>query len=379
MVVGVVKVVQWPDGTVDAIKIEGAGAAAEKKAEDIIMQEIGELRATFVRARSSPSAWIDNNTIQDKRYIVQKKHQGMEMWKYFTQVTSPATMPEPRKLEIALRTALAIQTLHDKNILHCDIKPENCMINIKGAVIVVEPIDFGFALRLPTGADHIDSPPCGTKGYAAPELYPKPEIAYPGGRFSKASDVYALGVLLRDDLQLNGIDAALDKLISCMTNEDPALRPSIQFVVGSIQLQQIKPAIEYLDKMAGKYSLSPRQSWRIQGKDQAAMVSNIRETLTVSPLNAQQQAEAILEELTKNQGRHAKTFFATASTLNLTILQKLPENIKTIVCDKLGINVDSDLLNKTDYSTRKKLATVLNKYIAKSSKSEAATSLSPSL
>lgn len=96
-------------------------------------------------------------------------------------------MPTIRLLQIAYNCLDAITQLHNKNLLHCDIKSENLMIDeITGNVT---PIDLGFAKEAKPSIGINATPACGTLGYMSPEVWFN-------GFYSEKSDVYALGQTL---------------------------------------------------------------------------------------------------------------------------------------------------------------------------------------
>lgn len=119
---------------------------------------------------------------------------------------SPAHMqqqplPWATRYSIALGTARGVAYLHHEcnpRILHCDIKPQNVLLDEDFSPKVA---DFGFARRFDHQHDsHLTmSIVCGTRGYMAPEWLKSDEIT------SKV-DVYSFGMLL---LQLvRGLDSA---------------------------------------------------------------------------------------------------------------------------------------------------------------------------
>ena len=78
----------------------------------------------------------------------------------------------------------ALTVLHERNIVHRDVKPENVMIAKDGRVVL---IDFNAARKISTASK--DTVVMGTVGYASPEQL--------GVTQSDArTDIYALGVLL---------------------------------------------------------------------------------------------------------------------------------------------------------------------------------------
>jgi serine/threonine protein kinase len=97
---------------------------------------------------------------------------------------------------LALRAMMGIEALHRLNILHRDIKPENLMVNGEGVTLVVMPIDFDLAEKLEQGEDHhIWTHPNGEPALFGTAEYIAPE-SREQGKYSFASDVYGLGVML---------------------------------------------------------------------------------------------------------------------------------------------------------------------------------------
>lgn len=87
---------------------------------------------------------------------------------------------------IMLNVSEAISLLHDRGIVHRDIKPGNIMLSTSGAVFVT---DFGLSCsRIPPGSSQRNELIAGTPAYMAPEMFK--------GTLSSKTDVYALGVTL---------------------------------------------------------------------------------------------------------------------------------------------------------------------------------------
>eukprot|EP01017_Pseudomicrothorax_dubius_P046712 TRINITY_DN8272_c0_g1_i3.p1 TRINITY_DN8272_c0_g1~~TRINITY_DN8272_c0_g1_i3.p1 ORF type:complete len:311 (-),score=93.38 TRINITY_DN8272_c0_g1_i3:220-1152(-) len=80
---------------------------------------------------------------------------------------------------------LAIQYLHEKDIVYRDLKPENLLIDKRGHVKIT---DFGFAKKLPNDRTFTL---CGTPEYLAPEIIKGSKVGY-----GKSVDWWALGVLV---------------------------------------------------------------------------------------------------------------------------------------------------------------------------------------
>ena len=96
-----------------------------------------------------------------------------------------AVLPPSAARKIVGEIAGALAYAHEHNIIHRDLKPSNVMIAKNGATKVM---DFGIAHKSRTAATQMTlTVACGTPPYMAPEQGM--------GSVSKASDLYALGVM----------------------------------------------------------------------------------------------------------------------------------------------------------------------------------------
>lgn len=66
-------------------------------------------------------------------------------------------------------TLSAIEYLHNKNIVHRDIKPDNILLVGRKSIESVKIWDFGLAKVLESGIEGLTSELCGTLYYKAPE------------------------------------------------------------------------------------------------------------------------------------------------------------------------------------------------------------------
>jgi serine/threonine-protein kinase len=96
--------------------------------------------------------------------------------------------PIPSALEFAIQIADVLVYLHDRNVVHRDLKPDNIMILPTGKIKLM---DFGIAFdanqRRITWTGF--SQPVGTPNYMAPEQIK-------GQRGSPRTDIYSLGIIL---------------------------------------------------------------------------------------------------------------------------------------------------------------------------------------
>ena len=96
-------------------------------------------------------------------------------------------LPGDKAVEIARGLCAGLAAAHDKGIIHRDLKPENVMVDGRGHARIA---DFGLAALAHDGAITDMS---GTPQYMAPEQLT-------GGGASLRSDVYALGLVIREML-----------------------------------------------------------------------------------------------------------------------------------------------------------------------------------
>lgn len=122
------------------------------------------------------------------------------------EILKKGPLPVERAVEIAKQTAAALQAVHEKGMLHRDVKPQNIML-LRGTDDHAKLIDFGFA-KVPLeqittegggllgGDKTIENPDSvfGTIGYLAPEAASGMDAV------DERSDLYALGAIFYEML-----------------------------------------------------------------------------------------------------------------------------------------------------------------------------------
>ncbi|CAN8004571.1 unnamed protein product, partial [Ixodes hexagonus] len=104
-------------------------------------------------------------------------------------------IPERHVWDFLVDLLQGLKHLHDHNLIHLDVKPDNIFISNEG---LCKLGDFGLVVRL-DAAEKQDDPIEGDARYMAPELM--------DGNFTKAADVFSLGITileLASDLELPG-------------------------------------------------------------------------------------------------------------------------------------------------------------------------------
>jgi tetratricopeptide (TPR) repeat protein/predicted Ser/Thr protein kinase len=160
-------------------------------------------------------------------------------------------------LAVAIQAAEGLRAAHARQIVHCDIKPENIMISTSGQVKI---LDFGVARQL-SGGQGLTSftsetiKLSGTPGYMAPEVMMDEAP-------DQRSDIFSLGVVFYEALSGEhpfrrrtvfetadsvlhtepaalgslGVEQRLSEIIGRMMAKDPAQRyQNVNDVVGDLQ------------------------------------------------------------------------------------------------------------------------------------------------
>ena len=134
-------------------------------------------------------------------------------------------------LEFFAQIAKALAYAHKNNIVHCDIKPENILVDFEGHTRI---LDFGIAQLTKKLADESEEE---KKYILGSENYMAPEQLLGSSNATAQSDIYALGVIMYEyftntypkknisPAQINqGTPAAINTLIMECIQQSPAKR-----------------------------------------------------------------------------------------------------------------------------------------------------------
>ncbi|XP_009600758.2 LEAF RUST 10 DISEASE-RESISTANCEUS RECEPTOR-LIKE PROTEIN KINASE-like 1.1 isoform X1 [Nicotiana tomentosiformis] len=134
----------------------------------------------------------------------------------------------PIRINIAIEIAGALAYLHASDVIHCDVKTNNILLDHNFSVKVA---DFGISRLFPNDISHISTAPRGTPGYIDPKYHECYQL-------TSKSDVYSFGVVLvelissmpavdmnRHSQEINLSNYAINKIIKSAFNEliDPSL------------------------------------------------------------------------------------------------------------------------------------------------------------
>ena len=112
--------------------------------------------------------------------------------KYFSggSLSFNSAIPEDVALRYTKQLASALRFIHQKRMMHLDVKPSNILLDDEGNVVL---IDFGLAKQYDNAGRQISTTPVGiSHGYAPIEQYRCGGVS----AFSPATDIYSLGATL---------------------------------------------------------------------------------------------------------------------------------------------------------------------------------------
>jgi hypothetical protein len=119
------------------------------------------------------------------RYIVMDYCQGGTLRHL---MESKLELSLAQKLQIVQDILCGLEHVHNQNVIHCDLKPENILLNVTAQGWMAQIADFGISHFNEKTEESESTGDTGSPAYMAPERF--------YGKFSPASDLYAVGVIL---------------------------------------------------------------------------------------------------------------------------------------------------------------------------------------
>lgn len=128
---------------------------------------------------------LDYTILDDRPTLVMEYIPSTLRKRYKSDGKRQKPLPPAEMLRYLEQAASALEYAHKKGVIHCDIKPENILLDNNGLLKIS---DFGIAMVLPKFS-HQKGRMRGTEGYIAPEGYPGP-----------LADQYSLAVTVYEGL-----------------------------------------------------------------------------------------------------------------------------------------------------------------------------------
>jgi hypothetical protein len=172
-----------PDGSRIAVKkLEGIGQGKKEfRSEVTIIGSIHHIHLVKLRG------FCAEGTYRLLAYEYMAKG-SLDRW-IFRNNSDSSLLDWDTRFNIALETAKGLAYLHqdcESKIIHCDIKPENVLLDEN---FLAKVSDFGLAKLMTREQSHVFTTLRGTRGYLAPEWITNYAI-------SEKSDVYSYGIVL---------------------------------------------------------------------------------------------------------------------------------------------------------------------------------------
>ncbi|MFN3927213.1 MAG: serine/threonine-protein kinase [Pseudanabaenaceae cyanobacterium] len=176
-----------------------------------------------------------NKLLRELRFMIDSQHPNIikcetilfaEGYRYLVMEYCEAgtlrdLMLQTDQLTVNQRLSLIIDILqglahaHRLGIVHCDIKPENILLQLSAQGWIVKVSDFGIA-HLEEELQQNLSNRTGSPAYMAPERF--------YGQFSPSSDLYAVGIILYElFMQERPFHGTVDELMTAHLNHRPSL------------------------------------------------------------------------------------------------------------------------------------------------------------
>jgi serine/threonine protein kinase len=131
------------------------------------------------------------------------------------------TIPVPLLVEIFCQTLDALDYIHTRKIVHCDVKPDNVFItrdSYDRRIVIIKLIDFGVSRSLEDGE--------AVEQIAGDPLYMAPEQTVANEPLDARADLYALGMSFYETLTgrhpwQESIDAPVEELLRLQRECEP--------------------------------------------------------------------------------------------------------------------------------------------------------------
>ena len=207
-------------------------------------------------------------------------------------------LPEARVLKYVRQIGEALCFVHEKSILHLDIKPSNILIDQKGNAYL---IDFGVSKRYDIGEEETSTTMLTlSKGFAAIEQYDSEGISV----FSPHPDVYSLGAtmynLLTGTIPTESILRATRPLKK-PTDINPAISATTEAVI--LRAMQVVPEDRFatVAEMLAALDFSgaePETAPEVSAPSSADASESEEETTLITSQKAERNAEPEPDEVT---------------------------------------------------------------------------------
>ncbi|BAU65756.1 serine/threonine protein kinase [Stanieria sp. NIES-3757] len=169
--------------------------------------------------------------ISNNRYLVMDYCEGGTLRDLIEYQVSISTLDILKFINDIL---LGLEYAHSREVVHCDLKPENVLLEPQGNSWIARISDFGIARLLQeAGVSIVGLGATGSPAYMAPERF--------YGRYSVASDLYAVGIILYELLLgTRPFDGVPGDLIKAHLNQTITIPDSVPFILHSTIIKALQ-------------------------------------------------------------------------------------------------------------------------------------------
>lgn len=194
-------------------------------------------------------------------------------------VKQSGPLPETEAIRYIAQVGDALSYIHDRNILHLDVKPSNILLNDDGKVVL---IDFGISKHYDETGGQTSTTPVGiSKGYAPMEQYQQGSVT----KFSPATDVYSLGAtlffLLTSNTPPEAAEVYEDGLPDLGHTISNATKDAINKAMAPKRKERLQSVAAFLDLLNNESGLS--EETIVSGHDTDPVVSRQDESTVLVP------------------------------------------------------------------------------------------------
>ena len=180
--------------------------------------------------------YVYGNCVQSKPYLLVLQFcnvKGKAYTLHRTLHSRTLVLKNQEWFDVILQLLEALKVLHNSGLIHQDIKGDNILLTYKNTLFVPVIIDFGKCTRKQEASRKVLSKQ-EKETYKQKYTHVAPEVVAGTHPPSHASDVYALGRLLRQIATKIGCKPLLS-LSECSLKNDPNARASLDHLLVSVK------------------------------------------------------------------------------------------------------------------------------------------------
>ncbi len=241
-------------------------------------------------------------------------------------IKEKGTLTEDEALSYVLQIADALDYIHQQQMNHLDIKPDNILLNKEGEVVL---IDFGLSKCYDANGEQTSTTPVGVSvGYA-----PLEQLRMGGvGTFSPTTDIYALG-------------ATLYKMLTGQTPPDASvvLDEGLPEMSGNISLKVQKAIVKAMEPVRKKRPQNITEFLNlfdlVNPKEKQQRGCNVSDVTSGTSFSKEQNPSEVLPENNMEETRLLHPFEKGFEEISFSLSSLGVQDLGTLTGVDLGLSV----------------------------------------